>query len=58
MEERRECIDNLWKVEFYHTFCKERPDPRTIVKLATMTLSGEEVADGPIAGGEWPKERT
>ena len=48
MEESQECVDNFRKVEFYHTFCKERQDPRTIVELATMTLGDEEEATGPL----------
>jgi hypothetical protein len=46
VEESRECVDNFRKVEFIHTFCKERADPRTIVQLATMTLGDKEVATG------------
>jgi hypothetical protein len=48
VEESRECVDNFRKVEFYHTFCKERPDPCTIVELATMTLGDKEVATRPL----------
>jgi hypothetical protein len=48
VEESRECVDNFWKVEFYHTFCKERPDPSTVVELATMTLGDKEVATCPL----------
>jgi len=48
VEERRECVDNHWKVVFYHAFCKERPDSRTIVELATMTLGDKEIATGPL----------
>ena len=48
VEESRECVDDFWKVEFYHTFCKERPDARTVVELATVTLGDKEVATGPL----------
>ncbi len=48
VEESRECVDNFRKVEFHHTFCKEGPDTRTIVELATTTLGDTEVATGPL----------
>lgn len=48
VEESRECVDDCWKVGFYHTLCKERPNPRTIVELATMILGNKEVATGPL----------
>ena len=48
VEECRECVDKFWKVEFYHTFCKERPDPCTIVEPATMILGDKKVATGPL----------
>lgn len=48
VEESWECVNDFWKVEFYHTLCKERPNLRTIVELAAMTLGNKEVATGPL----------
>jgi hypothetical protein len=48
VKERRECLDNPWKVVFYHTFCEKRPNARTIVELATVILGSKEITTGPL----------